>query len=442
MAMMSQKILMKDNQARFLIACGLAIVLILLPFHGFLSTWIGSSIDSIELAKVWKEILLVLLIIPAALDMSRNPKLARSFFGNRLHQLLLFYGLFHLLHAAFSRPPIDALVVSALINTRFVLIFLLARWLMWQKVDKILQAQILRWVVVSLGLSALFALLQMFILPSDFLTYFGYGANTIPAEYTIDDNDNIRRVASLTRGPNVFGAMLVVLVALIAERLYAMRKQFAKVSTIHKLNVLGTVSVVLAGLFVSYSRSGWLAAAVGVMVIIWLGLPALWRRRSLVAVVPIAIVLIFAVASLASNSGVLSALLLHDSPDSGQVTSTEDRFTANRQALADVIDQPFGDGPGTAGPASFYNDEQTRIAENYYLQIGQEIGVIGVALFVGIISLTGIELYKSRKHEMSRVLLASLIGLSVAALFAHTWADEEVALLWWGLAGLYLPAKK
>jgi hypothetical protein len=39
-------------------------------------------------------------------------------------------------------------------------------------------------------------------------------------------------------------------------------------------------------------------------------------------------------------------------------------------------------------------------------------------------------------------LLASLIGISVASFLAYTWADDTLAFIWWGLAGIAMAPDK
>ena len=104
--------------------------------------------------------------------------------------------------------------------------------------------------------------------------------------------------------------------------------------------------------------------------------------------------------------------------------------------------RPLGAGTGTAGPASVYNDHPARIAENYYIQIGQEAGVIGLALFVAINLLVAGRLWHRRGQLLPDVLLASLIGISLVNLLSHAWTDDTISYVWWGLAGaaLALPA--
>jgi len=131
--------------------------------------------------------------------------------------------------------------------------------------------------------------------------------------------------------------------------------------------------------------------------------------------------------------------LFHTSSSSTNVSSNAERAAAIKDGLRDVVHQPLGRGPGTAGPASFRNvGHSARIAEDYYLQIGQEVGVAGIALFLAINALIAKELWIRRADTLAQVLLASLIGISFVNLVSHAWTDDTLSLLWWGLAGICL----
>jgi len=119
-------------------------------------------------------------------------------------------------------------------------------------------------------------------------------------------------------------------------------------------------------------------------------------------------------------------------------SSNYQRTSALRDGLSDVISQPFGAGPGTAGPASAHNIAPARIAENYYLQIGQEVGWLGLGLFIAILVAIVRRLLAMRAEPLARVLLASLVGISFINLVSHAWTDDTLALIWWGLAGVVL----
>ena len=133
---------------------------------------------------------------------------------------------------------------------------------------------------------------------------------------------------------------------------------------------------------------------------------------------------------------VLENTLLHSSqlslsPD----TSNEVRVEAWSKGVKSIIKQPLGQGPGTAGPASFRNN-RPRIAENYFIQIAQEVGIIGMAIFMAISVVIAKYLWRLRSQTLPAILLASFIGLNLVNLLSHAWADDTLAYLWWGLAGV------
>ena len=71
------------------------------------------------------------------------------------------------------------------------------------------------------------------------------------------------------------------------------------------------------------------------------------------------------------------------------------------------------------------------------MQIGREVGVVGIGLFIAIIYFLAKNFWQQRRQLVPRVLFVSLVGLSVANLFLHTWTNDAVALTFWSLAGLY-----
>jgi hypothetical protein len=118
-------------------------------------------------------------------------------------------------------------------------------------------------------------------------------------------------------------------------------------------------------------------------------------------------------------------------------SSNFDRLGHLKNGLKDIAHEPWGGGPGTAGPASVRNPERTRLAENYYLQIGQEVGVVGLLIFISINILVAAALFK-QSGALSLALFASLIGLTIVNMLSHAWGDDTLGLLWWGLAGIAL----
>ena len=100
--------------------------------------------------------------------------------------------------------------------------------------------------------------------------------------------------------------------------------------------------------------------------------------------------------------------------------------------------EPFGRGIGTAGPASMPEDDvPARNSENYFLGLGQELGWLGMGLFIAICYRLGWALHK-QKNTLAGAMFATLIGLTLVNLLSYAWADVTLAYLWWGLAAIAL----
>jgi O-antigen ligase len=123
-----------------------------------------------------------------------------------------------------------------------------------------------------------------------------------------------------------------------------------------------------------------------------------------------------------------------------KISSNDAHASALTSGLRDVVRQPFGDGPGTAGPASEHNTgHPARIAENYYVQVAQETGWLGLGLLLAITVLIVMELYQRLgTSPLALTLFVSFVGLAFVNLLSHAWADDTLAFLWWGLAGVAL----
>ena len=202
------------------------------------------------------------------------------------------------------------------------------------------------------------------------------------------------------------------------------------------LLLIGSVVV----LFFTFSRSAWFGAALSVIVILFLS--HLSRKTQRIALIAGGVlVVICAVLALSLRNDIKFQNFVFHTQKHSAVKSTSDQghLLALRTGLKDVAHHPLGYGPGTAGPASYYNTgHPVRIAENYYVQIGQETGWLGLMLFILINIGVGSLLYFRREDPLALSLLASLIGLTLINMFSHAWADDTLCYVWWGLAGVAL----
>lgn len=410
-----------------------ALVLVLVPFHAFLTVWGSSLVGHYTVLRLWDDVALLLLLGICSYWLIKDVSLRRWFSGNLLVRLFIAYAGLQILLGVVALVKGEvvprALAYGLLIDLRFLAWFL-AVVLVAQR-SAWLQRSWLRLVVVPAAVVVVFAALQYMVLPHNFLSHFGYDAKTTIAPIeTINHNNHYIRVQSTLRGANPFGAYLVLVLSTLGALFLAGRRRIV-------CGVLGVVA--LFALYASGSRSGWIGAVIALGLVVWLSLRS---RRSRIIFGGAGLALLVVAASslllLRSHPAVQNAILHTQDHSQVKISSNDAHASAFTTNVKDVLEQPLGDGPGTAGPASEYNvGHPARIAENYYVQIAQEAGWLGLALFLSMVVLVAVELYRQHtKSLLALVLFASLIGISVVNVLAHAWADDTLAFLWWGLAGV------
>lgn len=405
-------------------------IIVVLPFHALLTTWIGSNFGHLDAWRIWKE-LIIFAIAPFALWLAWQDKTLRKWLKtNWLPRLFLLYVILHLQLGlwplASENVTLNALIYALLINLRFFGFFLVCV-IVAAKSD-FLKRHWQAIVLLPASLVIIFGLLQRFVLPYDFLKHFGYGPRTIPAYQTIDNKIDYRRIQSTLRGANPLGAYLVLV---IPAFLVSLRKK----SWLKWLSLLAAT----AALFYSYSRSAWLGLLISIgLLVYWFLQDKKLKQIMLISGIIGMLVVGGGIIALRNNRGVQNTFFHTDTTSRSPDSSNEDRVDAIKSAARNVLKEPLGRGPGTAGPASFRNNHYPRIAENYFLQIGQEVGWLGIALFITINFLVGKMLWQRRQDSLARLLLATLIGLTFVNMISHAWADDTLSLLFWGLCGIAL----
>lgn len=248
----------------------------------------------------------------------------------------------------------------------------------------------------------------------------------------------LRRAQSTMSGPNQLGLWLLIpLSILLVQRKAIGNWQLA-------IGVLLMVAI-----FLSMSRAAVLAA----IVILALFFVKKWSRRQFLTLAGVALL-----------GGVLVCMLVPDIVL--RATSTSGHIQRPLEAIEMMIQHPFGLGLGTAGPASnrvsdtcvyleagadaswaadrpalcvFVGESQVQpeapchcplLPENWYLQLGVELGVLGFALFVALVVLL---LRRLPKHQP---VFYAFVGVSIAALFLHAWEDSAVAYTVWLLVAV------
>lgn len=416
-------------------------ILCLMPFHAFLTTWLGSSVGHYRLIQVWKEILLLIIVVAVILIYRRQ---SAQLLKDKLVWLIIIYTAFTifagLLAYTLEHTSLKALAFALIINLRF-LVFFLCIYLgasIFQSLKKLWP----RILLIPASLVILFGLLQVFVLPHPFLEHFGYSPQTILPFRYVNEDPQFLRVQSTLRGANALGVYLLLIIT-AATALAVRAKQQKYKPVLFALSLLG-----LLVLFFTYSRSAWIGTLISLVALAWWLTDLRYNSRKFKIVASASGLLLLGggivIAITLNNSQFVQNTLLHtDRTSTSPDTSNEVRAESITKALSEVIEKPLGSGPGTAGPASVQNSNQSpRIAENYYLQIAQEVGVVGLAIFLAINFMVAFRLWQRRNQTLAAVLLASFLGLVFVNMVSHAWTDDTIAYLWWGLAAIALAAHK
>ena len=407
------------------------LILLLLPFHALLTVWGASLFGHYTALRLWKEALLAVCLLGVLYLFLTDHKIRFHTLSRRLVWLILAYALLNIVWGLLALNQHDvtakAMGYGLIVNLRF-LAFFLVTWSVALRMARLRTHW--QWLVLwpAAGV-VIFGLLQALVLPHDFLRHLGYGDKTIPALETINHNRHYVRVASTLRGANPLGAYLIIPISLLTVMMIRQGRNWRKA-----VFLAGAVLV----LFFSFSRSAWVGAVLSVGTL--LSLIRLSRSSQRIAIGVVAVLLVAGAGLTLAfrHSPHFENFVLHTQRNSAvRSTSNQGHLAAARAGLSDLRHHPLGDGPGTAGPASTYNQPHvSRISENYFIQIGQETGWLGLLLFLLINVGVGALLFVRRDDPLALSLFASLVGLTFVNLLSHAWTDDTLAYVWWGLAGV------
>ena len=407
-------------------------LLVYMPFHVFLSTWLSTYTGGLEIWKAAKDIL-VLVLAPVLAWVAYKQRLFRQKTFRILFCLTLLYGAVHgvwVFNHLLDRPTL----FEAFVYNNRLLWYVLIGYL----AGSVSQKQPKNLIKLILGVSTIVAFLGVlqYFLPKDFLTHFGYSVTRgVKPNFFIDDRPSLPRIMSTLRDPNSLGAYLVLPSLLLS---YLALKKPSK-----SLLILGLLTLHLLALFLTFSRGALIGLGLGYVVVGYLTYRkhiASWMKNNvlLIAVIVSVFTAFFIVGR---NSSVVQNYLLHRTTSTVQADPNQLRVELQKKAAKSVLHKPFGHGPGTAGIVSIRNPKTSLLTENYYLQIAYEVGFPGLLIFIVVL----VEVYRALLHvakvnSLQPVLIASFWSYVAVALLIHLWSNEAVAAQWWLVAGVVVGA--
>ncbi len=411
----------------------------LLPFHAFLVTFgtkvlQGSGHAPMTSLSLWKESVLCFILALAAKEILLNKAKWRLDFLDWLIASLLILSI-----VVTATTHSDWMLYAFGFKYDFVplIAFAMLRRASWSARFQDSAYSVLLsvgTVVAALGIGSLMA-------PSAWFMKLGYSdlhslyrPDAPLAAFQHIESLGVRRMQSTMSGPNQFGLWL-----LLPWSISLVRKRYSAAVLIFTVILL------------SFSRSAWIASGVIFLIVLWRGFPRKVFYSAIGATFFAACIAFVTLYSFAPD------ILLRAGSNSEHIKRPLEAFHV-------IAANPFGLGLGTAGPASnrvsdtcvylppeadaswaadrpdlcvFVGGTQVQpegpctcptLPENWYLQIGVEMGVLGAAIFLAITIFVVM--------QFASVPQLAFVGISIAALFLHAWEDSAVAYTTWILLAL------
>lgn len=436
------------------------ILIVLLPFHAFGVTVLtklmaGPGQAPLPSVAIWKEVLLGMVLLIACVEVVTK----RKAWNMDLLDGLVFFLIGLAIYVSGFQPDLSFSRFALGVKYDFLplIAFVLLRRVVWSAWWKDVAC---RAILLAGGIVSVYGILSL-LLPDSFFYWLGYSdlhslyvADKPLAAFQQIGGSSLHRIQSTFSGPNQFGIWLLIPIA-ISVTLSSSKSRH--VSWFDGL----TMTLFLVALFLTFSRAAWIGAFVIIVMATYPFVKAHMTRGRLLGSVFIFGALVFAAVALFPT-----ALL--------RISSTRGHIERPIEALQTMVAHPFGLGLGSAGPATnrtsdtcvmlrpeddpswakdrtdlcvFLGDRQVQpvdracdcpfLPENWYLQIGVELGWLGFALYVALIFLVLRQL-PVIGYRLSGIFYAFL-AVSIAGLFLHSWEDAAIAYGLWMLIAAVLP---
>ena len=362
----------------------LGLILILLPFHALITVYCGSNLGHYTIVRLWKEVLIGLILIPSIYYLFKSYSFKKISASSALIYLTIAYLAVSLFVSfwALSSHNINLKAFGYGLDSNFRYIAFLWLCVIIAMNGEFLKRNWLNLLVFPGVVVILFGLAQHYILPANFLSHLGYGNSTIVPFQTVDSNSAYVRLQSTLRGANPLGAYLVLILPALLIKL-----KNAKENTYKTMWALLFLSGLIV-LFYSYSRSAYIGGILSVGLTIWL-LANKKVKLILLVTAGVSVIIMGAIYFSLRNNLTFQDTFLHTSRTThSQTSSNQNHASATINGIKDALKHPLGKGLGSAGPASVYNNKGAKISENYYVQIAQETGIIGLVLFLSLIHIS------------------------------------------------------
>ena len=391
-----------------------------------------------KLTQLWKDGLIVLLLVRVIYDAAFNTKAKRVKY---LDLLILFFIAFSFIYIFYPGPDDPMVRVQGFRSDAFFLVaYFVGRGLKLGRkhVRWLLAAIIPGSVAVAVVAALQFAMpsFSNFLLDGlgfkEFTMLQGGLGDIEPVRDRVLGGTNIPRASSLLLGDLALAFYEVLLVSLAAAMFFEAKTEKRRLlSGLFLLAMVGTLGLTI-------TRSAILAM---IPVVLLAGLIS----RSLPKVITVGVVCISLGLAALLVSGIQPRSLQQlFNPNESSTVAHENAFF---RSLDIIKEEPLGRGLGTAGTIGQRFFSQSITNESWYLQLGTEMGVVSPLTYLTmtvVVAVTCFAAYRRLQDTSLRILALGVastsVGFLVVANFLHAWENTALSMLIWLYAGIAVRA--
>jgi len=424
---------------------GMLALIALLPFHSFFLSWIyavGAPESIVRPLGAWKEAVTIGVIVAGFRGLrSMGRRLDRlDLVGLAYVAIVAFYALVPRLFAASAPTGASERFLAFRASAFFVLLLLAARHAV---LPESFMRRALR-LVMAVGIVVAVIAVFEFFFPAtwnDFVVnkvkYTAYEIQVLDVKpfnaldiryYGQIGGQQIVRVGSSFLSPLVLGFYLLIPFAAAIDRVARKGLHGAAASCAF---LTGTA------LLLAQTRAALIGAVIIGLVAIRPAVGRTTQRRLQFGLLLAAAALVALPVAAATGLGARATTAA-----SGDEASAVDHVQSFWNGIQTIADHPIGQGLATsAGAGQRFQTQSTVIAENNYLQVGIELGVGAMVLFVALT----VALLRRLRAAVEwtadlggGAVRAMGLALAIGALFLQPWGDLPTAWTFWSLAGAVL----
>jgi O-antigen ligase len=282
----------------------------------------------------------------------------------------------------------------------------------------------------------------------------GYGPGRLPENFVLNTTDAVyRRLVSMFLSPLGSAYLFVTLLSLAAtgtvERLRRDVVIVGSLLTFSGLLFTFTRSAVLAlagslALLAPATRRAQFAAAAPLVVAAGLGFAAVFptiapRTHFLPEDAPRQEALFAQTGVLPGSDPLEFSLRLAD-------PSARSHLAELARGMQSLLTHPQGYGPGNSGQTALRSGVPLRAGESFYLEVGADLGLVGLALWFVVSLLVLRDLFRRARSAPAPVrslaagVFAAMCGLSAVAVVSDVWGSPWPTYVLWWLAGSVVSA--